>query len=146
MSTDIGSYNSFCKNIVEGDILYNLNYTNLWAEYLLVVSIITVTLNNTKTYTVLLLGMKKNGDTFEFLNQNIRLSPDNADNIHYLKPVGYCKYTLSTVISSCTINKGMETIYKNTDLWQFKEKIAVRKPRKKKYGNDGKPIIRSNNN
>ena len=52
-------YNRFCGNLKEGCILYNIDSTNSWGDYLLVVNISAVKVEGIKTYTVLLLGLKK---------------------------------------------------------------------------------------
>ena len=58
-NTDLGVYNNFCKNITEGSILYNMDITNLWGDYLLVVQKTIIRIGKMKTYSLLLLGLKK---------------------------------------------------------------------------------------
>ena len=139
---DIDTYNEFCEGIHEGDILYNVNKTNNWGEYFLVVNIATVRIGEYKTYTALLLGLRKEKSKLVPRNARVKLTPDSSDNVPYLKCVGKCKFTLVPTIEETDLNLGLATVYGNADLWKFSKNLSVRKPRKKKYGNDGKPIVR----
>lgn len=142
VNTGLSAYNDFCKSVSEGNILYNLDSTNGWGEYLMVTSKMTVKTCNIVTYTLLLIGLKKEKEKMLPTNQCIKLTPDYAGNIPFLKPVGYCKFRLIPDISSVNLNLGMAAIYGSVDLWKYKEKLSIRKPKARKYGKDGKPIIK----
>lgn len=145
-STIITDYNTFCTNIVEGCILYNMDDNNHWGKYLLVSNISDIELDNQKTYSVLLIGLRKNNDSFYPSGFRINLTPDYAKNVPYLKLVGYCSFKLVPVIENVNVNKAMITIYGNTDLHRYTEKLHIRKPRKRKYDNSGSLIIRKTKN
>ena len=145
-SVDIDTYNRFCSNLKEGYVLYNVDSTNLWGDYLLVVDIIPVRIGNNKTYTVLLLGLKKENGVFKTRNLRIKLTPDHAKNIPFLKYVGHCNFDLQIEMSNVNINTGLVTVYGQTDLHKFATNLSIRKPRKNKYGKDGKLIIKPTSN
>lgn len=142
----LGSYNGFCKSLVEGNILYNLDSTNLWGEYLLVANISTVNTEKEKTYAVLLLGLKKEKDSLLPTGTCIKLTPDYSNNIPFLKPVGYCKFQLVPNITTLNLNVGMAAIYGSIDLWKYRRKLDIHKPRKSKYDKDGKLVIKNAGN
>lgn len=144
--TGIEEYNAFCKELRVGNILYNLNSMNLWGDYLLVAHITRVKVGNTNTYTVLLIGMKKQDGQYVAKNLCISLTPDNMEQIPFLKHVGYSKFTLVPMFSEININVGLATVYSQTDLHKFVSKLSIRKPRTHKYGKDGKPVIKKNGN
>lgn len=142
----IGEYNSFCKSLRVGNILYNLDSTNLWGEYLLVVNIIPVNLIVAKTYTVLLIGLNKKDGEYIPRNLCISLTPELVGHTHFLKQVGYCKFSLTPKLESINVNNGLVAIYGNTDLHKFTNKLSIKKPRVHKYGKDGKPVIKKTDN
>lgn len=144
-SVNLDSYNDFCKNLREGSILYNINKTNSWGEYLLVANIATVVFDTIKTYSMLLLGLKKRGNEFIARNIRIKITPDCSENIPFLKYVGRCNYTLIPEIKDANVNVGLAAVYGETDLHKYAKKLSIRKPSIHKYGKDGKPIILKNN-
>lgn len=139
---DIGNYNKFCGNLVEGSILYNIDSTNRWGEYLLVASISVVRISGMRTYTVLLIGLTKEEGNYKPRNLCIKLTPDYAKNVPFLKYVGHCNFTLVPELSNIDINVGLVTVYGNVDLHKFAEKLSIRKPRRGKYDKDGKLVIK----
>lgn len=144
--TDLKNFNKFCSNLREGTILYNIDSTNLWGDLLLVVNISTVKIDKMSTYTVLMLGLKREEGKFVPRNLRIKFTPDYASSIPFLKYVGYCKYQLVPKLEDVNVNLGLLTVYSNTDLRKFTKTSSVRKPRKRKYGNDGELIIKKANN
>lgn len=143
---DLQNYNEFFENLTEGTLLYNIDSTNQWGDYFLVANIATVKLQEQKTFTALLIGLKKEGNTLVPRNIRIKLTPDYAKNIPFLKKVGYCKFRLFPELEEINLNLGLATVYGNTDLWKFREKLSVRKPKTRKYGKDGKLIIKKAGN
>ena len=144
--TGIKEYNEFCKELRAGNILYNINSMNLWGDYLLVAHITHIRVGNADTYTVLLLGMKKVEGKYVPRNLCVSLTPDNMEQIPFLKPVGYSKFTLVPVFDEIKVDVGLATVYSQTDLHKFVSKLSIRKPRVHKYGKDGKPVIKKNGN
>jgi hypothetical protein len=144
--TGINEYNAFCKELRAGSILYNINSVNLWGDYLLVANVAHVRVGNAATYTVLLLGMKKVEGNYVPRNLCISLTPDNMEQIPFLKHVGYGKFTLVPMFDEINVNVGLATVYSQTDLHKFVSKLSIRKPRVHKYGKDGKPVIKKNGN
>ena len=143
---DLDSYNSFCGNLREGYILYNIDSTNQWGDYLLVANVATVRVKGIETYTCMLLGLKKEDNRFVPRNCRIKLTPDYAGNIPFLKYVGKCDFTIVPVVENVEVNLGLVTVYGTIDLHKFAEKLSIRKPRNRKYGRDGKPVIKKNGN
>lgn len=143
---DLSGYNSFCSNLKEGYILYNIDTTNQWGEYLLVANVATVRIKGIETYTCMLLGLKKENNGFVPRNCRIKLTPDYASNIPFLKYVGKCTFSIVPIIEDIKVDIGLVTAYGQADLHRFAEKLSIRKPKKRKYGKDGKPIIRKTNN
>jgi hypothetical protein len=139
---NLEKFNLFCKNISEGVVLYNLNTTNHWGELLLVASICPITVHNTKTYTVLLVGVKREEGNLTIRNTRIKFTPDYADSIPFLKYVGHCKFSLLPKITETKLNMGLMVTYGSVDLWKYRKKLSIRKPKKRKYGNDGEPIVK----
>lgn len=139
-------YNDFCKGLKEGSILYNLDSTNSWGDYLLVVHKAMVKVEEIKTYTLLLIGLKKKGTSYEVRNTKVVITPDYSGPIIFLKYVGFCKFKLQPVIENIKVNTGMAAIYGSTDLHKFTQKFNIRKPQKRKYDNEGKPFIKELNN
>jgi hypothetical protein len=144
--TDLKNFNNFCSNRRAGTVLYNIDSTNLWGELLLVVNISTVKVNRMNTYTVLMLGLKREEGKYVPRNLRIKFTPDYASNIPFLKYVGYCKYHLVPELEDVNVNLGLLTVYSNTDLRKFAKNSSVRKPKKRKYGNDGELIKKKANN
>ena len=73
----IEEYNTFCNSIKVGSILYNINSTNYWGEYLLVADKVAIKIDNLKTYTILLLGLSKEGSNYKPRELSITLTPDD---------------------------------------------------------------------
>lgn len=145
-SVTIEDYNKFCSNLKEGCILYNIDSTNNWGDYLLVVNISAVRVSEQKTYTVLLLGLRKEKDKLVSRNTRIKLIPDYAQNIPFLKPVGYCDFKLIPALDNVKLNIGLATVYGSMDLHKFARNLSIRKPKKRKFGVDGKPIVKKAEN
>ena len=144
--TVIKEYNEFCKELRAGNILYIINSMNLWGVYLLVAHVTHIRVGNADTYTALLLGLKKVEGQYVPRNFCISLTPDNMEQIPFLKHVGYGKFTLVPVFNEINVNVGLATVYSQTDLHKFVSKLSIRKPRVRRYDKDGKPIIRKNGN
>ena len=144
--TGINEYNEFCKELRAGNILYNINSMNLWGDYLLVAHVTHIRIGNADTYTALLLGLKKVEGQYVSRNFCISLTPDNMEQIPFLKHVGYGKFTLVPAFEDINVNVGLVTVYSQTDLHRFVSKLSIRKPRTRKYGKDGKLIIKKNGN
>lgn len=143
----ISQYNDFCKEIKEGDILYNIDSTNLWGDYLVVASKAVFTLGTVKTYYMLLIGLdKESSNAFKTNNCRINLTPDKADNTSYLKRIGHCKFTVELKMDNVQTNKGLMCIYEGTDLLKYYSKIHMKKPRKKKYDRNGELTRKPLNN
>lgn len=139
-------YNTFCRNLKEGTVLYNIDTTNLWGEYLLVVHKVLVRIQNIKTYTIMLVGLQKEDGQYKSRNIMVVLTPDCASSIPFLKCVGYCRFKLYPVIEDADVNLGLVAAYSGVDLRRYAYSINMRKPQKTKYGKDGKPVIKKLNN
>lgn len=144
--TGIDEYNSFCKDLKAGSILYNIDSSNSWGQYLLVASIIPVTIYRYSSYTMLLIGLKRQDGKYIPNNMCISFTPEYAKHVPFLKLVGYCKFNLITVLEETNVNLGLVTVYANTDLHKFASKLSVRKPRNRKYDKDGKLVIKKPGN
>ena len=127
-------------------VLYNIDPTNLWGDYLLVVNVTTVRIYEHKTYTVLLLGLKKENKEFTPRNLKIKMTPEYAKNIPFLKYVGHCNFFLNPILENIEINIALTAIYSSTDLRKFNSAVDLRKPRKRKYDKDGKLVIKKAEN
>lgn len=143
---EFSTYNIFCKELNEGDVLYNVDSTNGWGDYLLVANIATVKLFDKKTYTVMLLGLTKNSDGFKSRNVRIKLTPDYSSNVPFLKCVGHCDFRIEPVIKNIRVNIGLATSYGTVGLKKFKDKLDLKKPKVRKYGKDGKLILQKAEN
>ena len=139
-------YNRFCKDLKVGSILYNINSLNNWGEYLLVINVDHIRFNNFSTYTVLLLGLKKEEGKYISRDFCISLTPDHRAQIPFLKYVGYSRFKLIPVLDDIKINVGLVARFSQVDLHEFAKKLSIRKPRTHKYGRDGKPIIKKTGN
>lgn len=138
----IEEYNGFCRELRAGNILYNTNSTNHWGEYLLVVHVTHVK----DTYAILLMGMEKTEGQYRTRNLCVSLTPDNMKQVPFLKHVGYCKFTLTPILDNVHVDVGLATVYSQTDLHKFVTNLSIKKPRTRKYGKDGRPIIKKNSN
>jgi hypothetical protein len=139
-------YNDFCKNLKEGYILYNVDSTNSWGDYFLVVNVAKVCINKIMTYTALLLGLRKDKDKFVPRDSRIKLTPDCATNVPFLKYIGKCSYRLIPEIKDVEVNIGLAAVYGSTDIHKFASSLHLHKPRNRKYGNDGKPVVKKAGN
>lgn len=144
--TGIKEYNAFCRELKAGHILYNVNPGNMWGYYLLVAHVSHVRVGNADTYAVLLIGMKKTEGKYIPTNLCISLTPENMNQVPFLKHVGYGKFTLIPVFEEVKVDVGLATVYSQTDLHKFVTKLSIRKPRTHKYGKDGKPVVKKNGN
>jgi hypothetical protein len=143
---ELDSYNNFCKKLSEGSVIYNVDTTNGWGEYLLVIDKSIICVGKTHTYSIILLGIQKERGRYLPRNLKISLTPENASNIPYLKYVGYCRYELLLVLRDVNINIGLAAAYGSTDLHKFTKNAHIRKPQIRKYNKDGKPVIKKNSN
>ena len=139
-------YNDFCASIREGDILYNIDNTNMWGSYLLVAARASINMGGHKTWFMLLIGLDKDGEEFTSNNTRINLNPDKASSTSYLKRIGHTKFKVDIVFKEVNINNGLAVVYENTDLWKYSRKLDTRKPRKKKYDRTGDLLIKNYNN
>ena len=142
----IGTYNSFCKELMEGNILYNIDSTSQWGEYLLVANITPVEVGNIKTYTVLLIGLRKEDGKYIPINTRVSLNPKYTECIPFLKPIGYCRFTLLPTIEEVNVHTGLAAIYGSTDLHKYTTNLSIRKPRHGRYDKDGKPVLKKPGN
>ncbi len=139
-------YNEFCKGLKAGSILYNINTSNNWGEYLHVVNVDRIQYNNLTIYTVLLLGIKKEEGKYISRDFIVSLTPDLGDHISFLKYVGYSKFTLVPVLEDIKINVGLVARFSQIDLHEYAQNLSIRKPVNRKYGKNGKLIIRKTGN
>lgn len=144
--TGINEYNAFCRELRAGCILYNINSMNMWGDYLLVAHVTRIRVGNVNTYTVLLLGLKKQEGKYIPRNLCISLTPDCMEQVPFLKPVGYGKFTLVPVFDEVKVDVGLAAVYSQTDLHKFVSSLSIRKPRTRKYDKDGRLIIKKNSN
>lgn len=142
----LNEYNNFCKNIEAGSILYNIDSTNQWGEYLLVINVASFTVGDINTYTVVLMGLKKQKGHYISNNNWISFTPDYAERVPFLKQIGYCKFFLVPTLDEVSVNVGLAAVYSSTDLHKFATNLSIRKPRNKKYDRDGKPVIKKPRN
>ena len=145
-NTNLETYNEFCRNLIEGNILYNIDSTNLWGEYLLVVNKSIIHVCNMLTYSILLFGLKKEEGQYKPRDLCISFTPDYASRIPFLKIIGSCKFKLIPAIEDVKVNVGLVAIYGSVDLHKYTKKLNIRKPQIKKYGKDGKPVIKKCSN
>lgn len=141
----LAEFNRFCKNLHEGDILYNINSTNLWGEYLLVAAKATVRFVGQKSYFIFLLGLKKCGNTFTSNNVRINFSFDKMGNLPFLKPVGFCRYSITPSFGDTAINNGLVVMYSNVDLQKYTRKHHLKKSKRRKYDVNGEKVIQQLN-
>ena len=142
----IEEYNTFCSSIKVGSILYNINSTNYWGEYLLVADKVTIKIDNLKTYTILLLGLSKEGSNYKPRELSITLTPDDANNVPFLKPVGYCTFKLVPQLNKISVDKGLIAAYSDIDLHKYANRLSIRKPKTSKYDHEGKLVIKKTYN
>ena len=135
-------YNRLCKQFHEADILYNLDITNMWGEYLLVAAKSIFKMDGIKFYYIMLLGLDKTEDGFKPNNLKISLAPEKLENLSYLKPIGTCKFRVVSEIESTDINTELEENYKNIDPWKYNSRLTTRKPVRRKYDSNGELVIK----
>lgn len=140
-SASLEEYNKFCKGLKEGDVLYNINKTNRWGEYLLVANITRIAIDNFHTYTILFLVLKRERKDFVFCNLKIRFNPEHAGNISYFKYIGHINFRLVPVFDDINVNMGLVTVYSNTDLRRYSKGLKIRKPVNRKYSKGGDFVI-----
>jgi hypothetical protein len=146
MDTDISTYNKFCRSLREGCILYNIDKTNSWGEYFLVANIASIRFAGQRTYSMMLLGLSKKEQGFVPRNLRIKLTPDYARNIPFLKNVGQCNFTLVPEIRDVDVNLGLVAVYGDVNLHKYAQKLSVHKPKSRKYGKDGHLVIKKAEN
>jgi len=140
-------FNEFCAALNEGDILYNIDASNLWGEYLLVANIASISVFNKPSFAVLLLGVKKVEQEYVPYNLRISLTPDCAGNVAFLKYIGHCSFKLLPEMNNINISTGLVAIYSNVSLKKYTEQnLTIRKAKKRKYAMDGKLVLRKLNN
>ena len=142
----LAEFNKFCKNLNEGDILYNLGNTNNWGEYLLVAAKATVRFVGQKSYFIFLLGLKKYNGTYASNNVRINFSFDKMSNMPFLKPIGFCKYSIIPSFNSINISSGLVVMYSNVDLKKYISNHHIKKPKTGKYDTNGEKVIKQLNN
>ena len=140
----LSEYDTFCRNVKEGDILCGTDINKL-GELLLVAAKLSVVFDNQETCSLLLLGLKKDGNRIVSNGKRIDITPQKVSFIRYLFVVGHCEYELIPAIDKYKVNQGLVVMYRNTDLKTFSLNHS-RRPVLGKYGEDGKPIIKSNTN
>lgn len=142
MNGGLKDYNGFCSNLREGYILYNLDSENGWGEYLLVGEKFTVCIGEQKTFAALLFGLKKKEKRFVFNGIRVKLTPECAGNVPFLKYVGKCRCLTFPDMDDFNVNMGLAVAYSTTDLHKYSKMLSIRKPKKSRYGSDGKPYER----
>lgn len=141
-TSDVERFNEYCKTLHEGDILYNIDSTNLWGEYLIVLVKHQVRTENGSTWFVMLSGARREKDSFRPTSLKVYLSPDKIGSCEYLKYIGHCKVTVTPEFGMGVVNKGLVAVYKGTDLWRYSRNTHCRKVRNRKYDDRGNPIKR----
>lgn len=142
MEEGLSSYNAFCSQLHEGDILKNLNPSNNWGAFLMVVGKSSIALGEHSTYSVLLVGLEDNGEGYTGNGNSIFLTPDKLRHTEYLRYVGKGKYTLSPVVSDIEIDERMMNMSNRLNV----KKWEGRRPRTKRYDACGNPIIKKMSN
>ena len=145
-ATQEAAFTAFCRERHEGEILYNLDSTNLWGEYLLIVSKIKFKVNGTTTYCLILHSVTLKDHTLIPLNRRIDFSSEMANSVPFLKPVGFCKFELNPHFTKVDINLPLIVTYKNQDIWDYTKRSKTPKPKKRTYGIDGLKIIKPTDN
>lgn len=141
----IKEYIEFCKNIREGDILCDVGGTNISSELLLVAGKITIIIGDIETYSLILLGMKKQNDKIVPDGKRVDITPQKVAFARFLKLVGHCEYSLVAVVDNYRVNTGLVVSYKDADMKNF-SKNHSRKPRLGRYGDDGELLVKSATN
>jgi hypothetical protein len=139
-------YNEFCRSIIEGNILFNLNFSYWQTKFLLVTNITPVKVGDIQTYTVTMLGLEKKDKSFIPLDIRVRLSPNDTKNIPFLKIVGMCKFKLNPEMVDTKVNLGLVTVFSNIDLRQYTKKLSIRKPHESRYESNGGLTIKKSGN
>ena len=139
--TKIPSFIEFLKKISEGDILYNINPTSHWGEYLLVAAKSIFREKGYSTGFILLTGLKKDEDNFVPTTTRIYFSSSKSSYIPYLKKIGWCKFQLMPVIKEEKVNEKLTMIYKSIELKKIKD--FSRKPKNRKYDEDGSLFVKN---
>lgn len=141
----LSQYNTFCKSLKEGDILYNRNNNQEWGKLFLVAAKMVMVLNGEENYLLLLLGLDINGNKIIPNGKRIDITPQRAFFTVYLRKVGKCEYNLVPKLYDYKVNKGLMVVYSDADLQKF-IKVVPHKPKEAKYGDDGRPLLKTTTN
>lgn len=135
-------YNEFCKELQEGDILYNLDYTNKWGKYLLVMCKAYIRTDKVSTYCILLTGLERDADEMKPTNKRIHFTPSMAQYVPFLKHVGHCDFFFTVNTDVKNFSERLAEKYDTSDIWEYSKKIHIRKPKKRKYDADSTLIVK----
>lgn len=145
--TRLAAFNDFCKDTKEGDIFYNLDSTNSWGKYLLVVTKSVLCIDSQRTSFLMLFGLEKNEEG-KLLPKGTRidLTFDKFDSIAYLKRVGHCKYSLTPVLMEEKVNENLERFYKATNTFHYHNTHNCPKKKNRTWDIDGRKIVKDTDN
>lgn len=139
----INKFNTFCSDLRVGDVIYNIDNTNLWGDFLVVAVKAPIRYLSIKTWYILLLGVDRKEEGFESNNVRIDLTVNKAGNVDFLKVIGRCKIKLIPQIENQNIHNGLLVTYKDVGLRKYSERSKLRKPKYKKYDKNGELIVRT---
>ena len=141
------AFNEFCMEHKEGDILLNLNPSNMWGKYLLVTAKSLLCADSVRVGFLMLMGLerKENGE-LKPTGKRIDLTFDKADHTNYLKKVGFCKYSITPRLVESTTNFNLVKRYQGVGMAKYNGRQKVRKPLAKIWDIDGRRIIKDTNN
>lgn len=137
-------FNEFCKQLHTGDLIYNINSSNAWGEYLMVATKANIIIGKEKSYYIMFFGLRKDGEAFSFNDKKIDFTLNLDGEIPFLKVVGKCEFELKPAIIRAFSRKELIAIYKGMDLRKYTKTANVRKARYKKYA-DGTTVIKKIN-
>lgn len=145
--TKLAYFNDFCKDTKEGDVLYNLDSTNSWGRYLLVVIKSVMCIDSQRTSFLTLFGLEKDEDgKLTPKGTRIDLTFDKVSSLPYLKRIGHCKYFLTPVLVEERMNENLEKFYKATTTFHYHNVHKCPKKKIRKWDTDGRKIVKDTNN
>lgn len=145
--TRLSAFNEFCMEHREGDILLNLSTNNLWGKYLLVTAKSLLCADTVRVGYLMLMSLERSpSGELRPTGKRVDLTYDKADNINYLKKVGFCRYSITPTIGECRTNYSLVKRYQGMNMHKFSAKQKVRKAYRRRWGLDGEKIIKDTNN
>lgn len=143
----LSTFNEFCTEHKEGDILLNLSTNNLWGKYLLVTAKSLLCADSVRVGYLMLMSLERSpSGELKPTGKRVDLTFDKANNINYLKKVGFCRYSITPTIVECKTNFNLVKRYQGMNMAKFSAKQKSRKAYRKKWGLDGEKIIKETNN